>query len=83
MPKELLIGSEPYSDIICSLIGVHFPDLPKVPPQNQLESSEQLTFDSDTDSETRTIAGDVVSIVTKRGTREEATYALKRPRVGN
>jgi hypothetical protein len=83
MPKELSIGSEPYSDIVCSLMGVHFPDLPKVPPQNQLESSEQLTVDSDTDSEAGTSASDVVSILTKGRTRGEATYALKRPRVGD
>jgi hypothetical protein len=83
MPEELLEDSELYSNIVCNLMGVYFLNLPKVPLLNQLESLEQLTINSDTNSETGISAGNIVSIVTKGRTREEATYALKRPRVGD
>jgi hypothetical protein len=83
MPEELLKDSELYSDIVCSLMGVYFLILPEVPPLNQLESSEQPNFNSNANSETGTSAGNIVSIVTKGRTRGEATYALKRPRVGD
>jgi hypothetical protein len=78
MPKKLLIDSKPYSSIVCSLMGVHFPNLPECPPRNQLESAEEMISDSDTNSETVVSAG--VSVVTK-GRAREATHALKRPQL--
>ncbi|KAF9692798.1 hypothetical protein EKO04_009143 [Ascochyta lentis] len=73
MPEELQEDSKLYSGVVCSFMGVHFPDLPEVPPRNRLNSN--------TASETGTSTCDVVSIVARGRTRGEATYSLRRPRL--